>query len=161
MATPPHGNAAPRASSILSQATTAAVAVKPTMVGAPTSVTTKAWVLLRRVFFNAEDVADPKRLYDILNRIQENLLAVLGVVSTNQIVPGNILRNVKFSAFVPINLAHGLGRKYQGYFVVRAYNAPTTFPMINDLLLIPSTLDASKVVVLLSNQDFTCDLYVF
>src|SRR5882762_3881838 len=99
MAGAPPNNTAPRASSILSQAVTPASAgAKPGPAGAPVTITTKAWVTLRQVLFTVTEVSSPDKLYDILRRMQEATLAVLGVVSTNALVPGNILRSVALTA---------------------------------------------------------------
>jgi hypothetical protein len=157
MATPPVKNTAPRASSILSQETTASTATaKPLPAGAPLSITTKAWVTLRRVFFTAADVADSAKLYDILNRMQEATLQILGVVSTNQLVPGNILRSIKFTSGVAQMVVHGLGRPWQGYFIVRASVAG----LLSDATYSAGSTSDS-VVPLVSAADGTFDIYVF
>lgn len=158
MATPPANAKAPRASSILSQAQTATTNLKPVPAGAPTSVTTKAWVTLRRVMFSIEDVGS-KQLYDILNRMQESVLGVLGVVTTNQLIPGNILRAVPMTAGGNYYLAHGLGRPWQGYFIVRQYQGAAA----NGLVDIPYTtgLAADTILPVSSAATGTYDIYVF
>lgn len=157
MATPPVKNTAPRASSILSQETTASTAsAKPLPAGAPLSITTKAWVTLRRVFFTAADVADSAKLYDILNRMQEATLQILSVVSTNQLVPGNIIRGVTLSNGVTSMVVHGLGRPWQGYFIVRA----SVVNFLIDGAYAPG-LGADTVVPLTSAANGVYDIYVF
>lgn len=160
MATTPNKVAAPRASSILSQEQTAKTqGNKAVPAGAPLSISTKAWVTLRRVFFTAADVAVSSKLYDILNRMQESTLQILGVVSTNQLVPGNILRSVTFASGQTIALAHGLGRPWQGYFCVRASFGSGAGAFIDGSY--PTGVGADTVVPLLSISDGTFDIYVF
>jgi len=160
VATLPVNSKAPRASSILSQATTAKTQVaKPLPVGAPLSISTKGWVTLRRVFFTAADVAQAAKLYDILNRMQESTLQVLGVVSTNQLIPGNILRSITFTAAQTQTLVHGLGRSWQGYFCVRA-QIGSGAPVFTDVAY-PTGVTADSVVPLLSANAGTYDIYVF
>jgi hypothetical protein len=122
-------------------------------------VTTKAWVTLRRVFFTAADVAQANKLYDILNRMQEATLQIFGVISTNQLVPGNILRNVTFESGQTQFLAHGLGREWQGYFVVRAAFGSGAGAFIDGTY--PPGGTASVGIPLLSISDGTFDIYVF
>ena len=158
MAGAPLKNESPRASSVLSQTATAASAgAKPGPAGAPATITTKSWMTLRRVFFTTADVAAPEKLWNILNRMQEATLAVLGVVSTNALVPGNILRGVALTAGQTAVLTHGLGRPWQGYVIVRAQGA------VNFLIdgAYPAGLTADVAVPLLSAATGTYDIYVF
>jgi hypothetical protein len=159
MAAPATKNSAPRASSILSQEVTADSGTKPVPAGAPLSVITKTWVTLRRVFFTASDVADAAKLYDVMNKMQESVLSVLGVVSTNQLIPGNILRSVTFTAGQTQALAHGLGRKWQGYFCVHA-TASSGYPLFTDGAY-PAGVGADSVVPLFSGNSGTYDIYIF
>lgn len=160
MATPPANTATPRASSILSQEVTAITAsAKPVPDGAPLSITTKAWIVLRRVFFTAADVADAAKLYDILNRMQEATLSILSVVSTNHIIPGNILRAVAFTAGQTKDLAHGLGRPWQGYFIIRAVQGSGA-PVFADQPS-PDGVNSSSIISLNSTNSGTYDIYVF
>lgn len=160
MAAPPVKNTAPRASSILSNELTADTQnVKPAQAGAPLSVETKAWVTLRRAFFTEADVADMAKLYDILNRMQESALQVLGVVSTNQLIPGNILREVSFTAGQTQNLAHGLGRVWQGYFCVRSQQGSGA-PAFADQPY-PPGVGGDSVLPLYSANSGVYDIYVF
>lgn len=160
MASPPAKNAAPRASSVLSQDITAATAaVKPAPAGAPLKVTTKQWVTLRRVFFTAEDVGQAQKLFDILNRMQESLLQALGVVTTNQLIPGNILRAITFTAGQTQMLAHGLGREWQGYFCIRARSGSGACVLTDEAYT--TGLTADLVVPLKSVNAGVYDIYVF
>lgn len=159
MAAPVAKTSAPRASSILSQETTASTPVKPAQAGAPTSVTTKAWVSLRRVFFTAADVGQAEKLYDILNRMQEATLAVLGVMTTNQLIPGNILRSVTFTAGQTQMLTHGLGREWQGYFCIRARSGSGA-PTFTDEAYVAGQ-QADSILPLKSANAGVYDIYVF
>lgn len=157
MAAPPVNNDAPRASSILSQNVTAETqGQKPVQAGAPLSTTTKSWVTMRRVSFTAEDVGQAEKLYDILNRMQEATLQVLGVVVTNQLIPGNIIRGVTFTAGQTKQLAHGLGREWQGYFCVRATAITVLFDGAYE-----AGLRADSVIPITAYYDSTVDIYVF
>lgn len=158
MATPPANAKAPRASSILSQAQTATTSTKPVPAGAPTSVTTKAWVTLKRVMFTIDDVGSAQ-LYDILNRMQESVLGVLGVVTTNSLIPGNILRAVAMTAGVNYYLAHGLGRPWQGYFITRQYEGAVANGLID--IPYPTGLAADSILPVFSVSTGTYDIYVF
>jgi hypothetical protein len=162
VATSPAKSAAPRASSILSQAQTAKTAgsgVKPMPAGAPLSISTKPWVTLRRADFNTKDMADPERLYQVLTKMQEAILSVLGVVVTNQMVPGNIIRTVTFTSNSTQMLAHGLGRSWQGYVCIRA-QAGSGAPAFTDVAL-ASGLTNDIVLPLHSANAGTYDIYVF
>lgn len=158
MAAPSVKATAPRASSILSQEVTADTqGGKPVPAGAPLTTSSGAWVTLRRVFFTAADVGQAEKLYDILNRMQEATLQILGVVSTNQILPGNILRGVKFTTDAQTQqLAHGLGRKWQGYFIVRA----SLITILTDGVY-SAGIGADTVIPLKSLYASTVDIYVF
>lgn len=114
---------------------------------------------LRRVFFTVSDVSDPKRLYDVINRLQESILSVLGVVSTNQMIPGNILRAVPFTAGQSRMLVHGLNRPWQGYFCVRA-QLGSGVPLFADTAYVAGTT-ADKILPLNSTNAGTYDIYVF
>jgi hypothetical protein len=160
VATPPVNVTAPRASSVLSQATTAKTnQQKKTQAGAPVSVSTSGWVTLRRTFFTATDVANPTKLYDVLNKLQENLLGVLGVVTTNQMIPGNILRSVSMVANGSYYLAHGLNRQWQGYFIVRSYVGSGPNLLID--IPYPSGMTGDKILPVESPTTGTYDIYVF
>lgn len=159
MPAPVAKTSAPRASSVLSQEVTASTPAKPAPAGAPTSVATKAWVTLRRVFFTAADVGQAQKLYDILNRMQESVLQVLGVVSTNQLIPGNILRGIVFQAGETKYLAHGLGRAWQGYFVCRVASAGGVVLILDSFY--PQGLTADMVLPIVSANSGTFDIYVF
>lgn len=159
MAAPATKNVAPRASSILSQENTASTqGGKPVPPGAPLSVTTKAWVTLKRVFFTASDVGAADKLFDILSKMQEATLSVLGVVSTNQLIPGNILRGVTFTPSQTLLLAHGLGREWQGYFCVRTSAGG---PVLLSDGVYPAGVGADSVVPLKCINSGTYDIYVF
>jgi hypothetical protein len=116
-------------------------------------------VTLKRVFFTASDVGATDKLFDILNKLQESMLGVLGVVSTNQLIPGNILRGVTFTAGQTKVLAHGLGREWQGYFCVHATDN-SNFPSFTDGVY-PVGVKADSVVPLFSGGSGTYDIYVF
>lgn len=150
---------APRASSVLSQISTASPPVKAVPAGAPTSITTKAWVTLQRVFFTVADVGQAGKLYDILNRMQESSLKVFRVVGTNQLVPGNILRGITFTAAQSQTLSHGLGRAWQGYFLVRAAPGSATTFLTDGVY--PAGVTADQVIPLTSSGAGTYDVYVF
>ena len=159
MATPPAKVTAPRASSILSQEQTATTPTKPAPSGAPTSITTRAWVTLRRAFFTIAEVTEPGKLFDVLNRMQESTEQILGVVSTNQLIPGNIIRGVVFGAGETKYLAHGLGREWQGYFPTRA-TAVSGVILLTDVAQ-PPGVGKDTVLPLLSGNAGTFDIYVF
>lgn len=159
MATPPANIKAPRASSILSQVQTATnVGAKPVPAGAPLSTATKAWITFRRVFFTVKDVGT-KELYDILNRMQEASADVLDVVSTNQLVPGNILRGVVMAAATNYYLSHGLGRPWQGYFIVRSWPGAGVNILVDTAY--PTGLTADMILPVASAATGTYDIYVF
>lgn len=159
MASPPVKAAAPRASSILSQETSARNPTKPQPSGAPLNITTKAWVTLRRVFFTVADFEAPDKIYDVVNRVQEATLQVLGVISTNQLLPGNILRSVTFTAGQTQMLAHGLGREWQGFFHCRVYPGAGD-PILKEIAY-ASGVGADSVLPLISTNAGTYDIYVF
>jgi hypothetical protein len=153
-------NSAPRASSILSFATTAASnLLKTVQAGVAATVTTHAWARLRRVTFTVADVTDPKKLFDIINRFQENIFGVLGVVTTNQLIPGHILRSVALVNGSVKVLSHGLGRPWQGYFIIRTYTG-SAVNILADAAYPPGTT-ADKVIPLLPAATGTYDIYVF
>lgn len=157
MPAPTQSATAPRASSILIQPTPGAVLSKPPAAGAPASISTKAWAAFRQVFFTVGDVTDAGKLYTVLDRLQKNLVAIFGVVTTNAIIPGNIIRGVVFTAGQTQYLAHGLGRPWQGYFCVRAQTNPAVF---TDVAYATGTT-ADSILPLLSGNAGTYDIYVF
>lgn len=160
MATPPANVIAFRASSVLDQTPKASTQqAKPALAGAPSSILTRQWVQLRRVLFTKGDLADVDKLFDLLNRFQESILSVLGVVTTNQLIPGNILRNVAMNSAGTYYLAHGLGRPWQGYFIVRNYQG-SAYGALRDIAL-PQGMTADKILAVQSQQTGTFDIYVF
>jgi hypothetical protein len=106
--------------------------------------------------FTASDVEAADKLYDILNRMQESTQSILGVVSTNAVIPGNILRGVTFTAGQVINLVHGLEREWQGYFVVKSTGAAD---LSNTAY--PPGQGADTILPLVSANAGTYDIYVF
>jgi hypothetical protein len=116
-------------------------------------------VTLRRAFFTIAEVSDATKLYDVLNRMQESTEQILGVVSTNQLIPGNIIRSVTFTAAQTQYLAHGLGRQWQGYFCVRAQSGSGA-PVFTDVAY-ASGVGGDSVVPLKSANAGTYDIYVF
>lgn len=159
MASPPAKAAAPRASSVLSQEVNAKNPTKPQPTGAPRNITTKAWVTLRRVFFTVKDFEAPDKIYDVVNRVQEATLQILGVISTNQLLPGNILRSVTFTAGQTQMLAHGLGREWQGYFCCRSY--PGAGACVLTEAAYSSGVNSDTVLPVTSTNAGTYDIYVF
>lgn len=106
--------------------------------------------------FTEKDVGS-KELYDVLNRIQESILAVLGVVTTNQLIPGNILRGVAMTSGTSYFLAHGLGRQWQGYFIIRSQGAAGALVDVS----YPTGLAADTTLPVQSSATGTYDIFVF
>lgn len=94
-----------------------------------------------------------------VNQLQRNVAKVVEPIASNPLVNGIILTEVSLVTSDPNFVNHKLGRKLQGWFVVRMrYPGAAVISDINDTL---SSVDQAKLLVLFTDTNVTVDLYVF
>lgn len=93
-----------------------------------------------------------------VNQLQRNIAKVVEPVISNPLVNGLILTNVALVTSDPNFIAHKLGRKLQGWFVVRMRDPGAAIYDVNDTF---SSEDQARFLVLITGTNVTVDLYVF
>jgi hypothetical protein len=78
---------------------------------------------LRKLFFTADDLKDPSRLYQLLILMQSSTVNAFESLKSNPTLHGVSL-SATFTAGQTLNLKHGLGRPWVGYQVTRAQTNP-------------------------------------
>lgn len=121
------------------------------------TILSRTWLQVQQVFFTSADLKDPDRLYRVLHVIQQNLSKALRVIALNASISGNRLTGVVFPAGQVQYIPHGLGRAYQGWYVVRAVGHAS------DLVetTLPAGTTSAQFLPLVSATGGTHDLWIF
>lgn len=128
-------------------------------VGSQTAArtSTRSGLPVRQVTFTADEVADPKKLAQLLTQLNHNLYKSLQTLGTNITLQGNIVQGLVFSGGQTLFVAHGLGRAYQGAYAVRAQGNP---PLFVEAAL-PKGATPAQLIGLTSTNAGTYDILVF
>lgn len=121
------------------------------------SILTRALQGVARVFFTAKDLEVPDRLYQVIHQLQSNLLLALRPLAENPTLGGNLLKGIVFTGGQTLYLAHGLGRAYRGWYVVRAQGAAAS--LVEAAL--PAGTTSDRIIGLTSANAGTYDVMVF
>ena len=112
--------------------------------GTTTTLTSRALVALQKVFFTAESISDPQRLYKVLYDIQRFASLAIRPLGENPLSFGNPIGPVAMVSGTTQLLSHRLGRAYQGWYCVRAQG--TSWVGVEAAL--PAGASASQIIAL-------------
>jgi hypothetical protein len=121
------------------------------------TISQRAIESFRREFFTVKDLEDPERLYQVVYQLQTNAQRMFHILATNPIGGGNLVQGLIFTAGQTLNVQHGLGRDYIGYFCTRAQNG---YPAFQEAPL-PASVTRSQVLPVTAQNAGTFDLYIF
>ncbi len=100
------------------------------------------------VKFKTIQLPDP-----ILSRYQENVAEAFK--SIDEKLFGNLISNVQFTNGLDRIVDHGLGRTYRGFWLVNKFD-------FGDIILSPTAQTHKDTqIILKSNANMTCSIYVF
>lgn len=126
---------------------------------APTIVT-KAANALRQIFFTASDLADPNKLYQVLQRFNASLTAALTVLGQNPLQNGNLILGVAIGNGAQAVIMHGLGRPYVGYLMVNDHGV--SGGSIFNIGTLPPGVTTSQAIALVNESSASVfDFWVF
>jgi hypothetical protein len=106
-------------------------AVQPVGSQSRPTILTRSALAVREMFFTSVDLQKPDRLYQVVHAIQQNLSKALRLLGSNPMISGNQIAGVVCVGGTQFNLAHGLGRPYQGFLVTSANQG---FPSFSEIV---------------------------
>lgn len=90
-----------------------------------------------------------------LSLLQSNIDDTFKSILLCQLLNGQLVNNIEFTANKDTYVSHGLGRNYVGYFKILSQQ------FVDFKLSATTNNSKDKNIILQSNVDATCSLYIF
>ncbi len=121
------------------------------------SVITRSLIGIRQLFFTSKDLADPTKLYQVISRLQSNLVAAIRPLSENPTLAGNLLTGLSFTGGTALNISHGLGRPFVGFYCVDVVGAAWA----GQRVALPPGVTSKQMIAIQTANTCTASLWVF
>lgn len=121
------------------------------------SVLTRSLIGIRQLFFTSNDLADPEKLYQVIARLQSNLIAAIRPLAENPTLAGVLVTGVVFVGGDTQLVSHGLGRAFAGFYCVDAAGTSWAGKRVAS----PTGTTAAQMIALTNPTAGTYSFWVF